>query len=152
MVWVVPLPATVTTRMIPFFVGNCYYKPSFATITRRGGQPKLWFHFSYIGFFIHLQHVLFRFFFWDFPFGTGLLFRRFFYVNFLQERQNLSKPCRPRPLLKKNQPTQAKSKQTSVLYFFYMILSSGVKIDFFTISVAPRSPGRFLPGRGVYGA
>ena len=90
MVWVVPLPVTVTTRMIPFFVWNCYYKPSFATITRRGDNPSYGVHFSYMGFFIHLQRVLFRFFFWDFPFGTAFLFCRFFHVLFCKNDDKIS--------------------------------------------------------------
>ena len=33
-----PLPATVATRIITYFVGDSY-KPSFATVTRRGPHP-----------------------------------------------------------------------------------------------------------------
>lgn len=152
MVWVVPLPVTVTTRMTPFFVGN-FYKPSFATLTRTGGQPKLWFHFSYMGFFI-LPPSMFFFSLLGFPLWQRVCYFADFSTSFLQERQNLSKSCRPRPPLKKKQPTQAKSKQNKQVFyiFFYLILSSGVKIDFFAISVAPSSPGGFLPGRGVHGA
>ena len=36
--WVVPLPATLTTRNITFLVGDPY-KPSFATVTGRGDNP-----------------------------------------------------------------------------------------------------------------
>ena len=36
-----PCPVTVTTRIIPFLVGNPY-KPSFATGILGGGQPKLY--------------------------------------------------------------------------------------------------------------
>ena len=35
-----PLPVTVTTRIFTFLLGYPY-KPSFATIARRGGQPKV---------------------------------------------------------------------------------------------------------------
>ena len=34
-----PLPVTVTTRIITFLIGNSY-KPSFATITGRGDNPR----------------------------------------------------------------------------------------------------------------
>jgi len=37
--WVWPLPVTVTTRIIPFLVGDPY-KPLFATVTGRGPDPK----------------------------------------------------------------------------------------------------------------
>ena len=38
--WVVPLPRMpVTTRIITFLVGNPY-KPSFATVTGRGDNPR----------------------------------------------------------------------------------------------------------------
>ena len=33
-----PFPVTVTTRIIPFLVGNPY-KPSFATVTGKGDNP-----------------------------------------------------------------------------------------------------------------
>ncbi len=36
-----PLPVTVTTSIIIFLVGDSY-KPSFATVTGRGGQPKFY--------------------------------------------------------------------------------------------------------------
>ncbi len=39
MIWVVPLPVTVTTRIVTFLVGDPY-KPSFATVTGRGDNPK----------------------------------------------------------------------------------------------------------------
>ena len=40
-----PLPVTVTTRIITFLVyrGSIYYKPSFATVTGRGGNPSFIF-------------------------------------------------------------------------------------------------------------
>ena len=41
--WNYPHPVTVTTRMIPFLVGNPY-KPSLVTITRWGGRPKLYIY------------------------------------------------------------------------------------------------------------
>ena len=34
-----PFPVTVTTRIIPFLVGNPY-KPSLATVTGKGGNPR----------------------------------------------------------------------------------------------------------------
>ena len=34
----IPHPVTVTTRIIPFLVGNPY-KPSFVTVTAVGGRP-----------------------------------------------------------------------------------------------------------------
>ena len=37
--WVVPLPVTVTTKIITFLVGDPY-KPSFATVTGRGDNPR----------------------------------------------------------------------------------------------------------------
>ncbi len=37
--WVVPFPGIVTTKIISCLVGDSY-KPSFATITGKGGQPK----------------------------------------------------------------------------------------------------------------
>jgi len=39
-IWVVPLPVTVTTRIITFLVGNPCYKPSFATVNGGGDNPK----------------------------------------------------------------------------------------------------------------
>ena len=41
--WVVPLPVTVTTRIIRFFVGDPY-KPSFATGILGGGTTQLIYH------------------------------------------------------------------------------------------------------------
>ena len=37
--WLSPFPVAVTTRIIPFLVGNPY-KPSFATVTGKGDNPR----------------------------------------------------------------------------------------------------------------
>ena len=50
--WVVPCPVTVTTRTIIFLVGDPY-KPSFATVTGQGGQPKV-FH-TKMGVFVFIS-------------------------------------------------------------------------------------------------
>ena len=47
-----PLPVTVTTRIITFLVGDPY-KPSFATVTGRGDNPRYQYHYHVFIPFIH---------------------------------------------------------------------------------------------------
>ena len=50
-----PCPVTVTTRIIPFLVGNPY-KPSFVTVTGTGDNPRYELKACF-GFFVFLYHL-----------------------------------------------------------------------------------------------
>lgn len=105
--------------MVPFFLTWGFH------------TPPACFFFSFLGFPLWQRFAILQ-----------IFLRTIFARTTTKSLKTLPAP----PPFEKKATNSSKIKNKQVFYiFFYVMLSSEVKIDFFAISVAPRSPGGFLP-------